>query len=101
MKRLYDRRSLLLCLLASMSVQVCSQEDGDLNSNPVDEAESRFLFINMLEFLGEFEVETGEWISPDILGNETFADLDGTNNDEAVNLSGESPVMSAAGNGDE
>jgi hypothetical protein len=43
----------------------------------VVEAESRFLFINMLEFLGEFETSTGEWISPDILADEAFTDLDG------------------------
>jgi len=40
------------------------------------DAESQFLFINMLEFLAEFETEEGEWISPDILADDVFIDLD-------------------------
>jgi len=101
MKRQCDTRMLFFCLLSSLSSQAFSQEDGDLNSSPVDEAESRFLFINMLEFLGEFETEAGEWVSPDILGNETFADLDGGTGNDGVNSRGESAVMSTTGNEDE
>ena len=40
------------------------------------DAESQFLFINMLEFLAEYETEDGEWISPDILADDVFTDLD-------------------------
>lgn len=57
MKCQCDKRIMFFCLLLSLSSQAFSQVDGDLNSNPVDEAEARFLFINMLEFLGEFETE--------------------------------------------
>jgi hypothetical protein len=89
----------MLCLLSSMSAQVYSQVEDDLNSNPVAEAESQFLFINMLEFLGEFETDAGEWVSPDILGNDAFADLDAVNtNSEGTNARGERQVMSAADN---
>ena len=87
----------MLCLLSSMSAQAYSQETGDLNSNPVADAESQFLFINMLEFLGEFETESGEWVSPDILGNDAFADLDVDNDDSGgVNARSDRQVMSTA-----
>ncbi len=101
MKCQCDKRIMFFCLLLSLSSQAFSQVDGDLNSNPVDEAEARFLFINMLEFLGEFETEEGEWISPDILGNEAFADLDGSTGNDRVNSGGGSAVMSTTGNEDE
>ena len=96
------RSRLLLCLLSSMSAHGYSQDEGDLNASPIDEAESRFLFINMLEFLGEFETESGEWISPDILGNDAFADLDAGNGDSGTPEGrGDNRVLSAPGNDDD
>jgi hypothetical protein len=100
MKCQCDKR-IIFCLLLYLSSQAFSQVDGDLNNNPVDEAEARFLFINMLEFLGEFETKAREWISPDILGNEAFADLDGSTGNDRVNSRGGSAVMSTTGNEDE
>ena len=47
------------------------------------DAESQFLFINMLEFLAEFETEDGEWISPDILADDVFTDLDVATSDSS------------------
>lgn len=92
------RAGFLLCLASSMSAQVYSQESGAPDSSAVAEAESRFLFINMLEFLGEFETDTGEWVSPDILGNDVFSDLDAGDNDSGnLNAGGERQVMSAGG----
>jgi hypothetical protein len=83
----------LLCLLSTLSAQVNSQESGVPDSNAVAEAESRFLFINMLEFLGEFETETGEWVNPEILGNDVFSDLDAGN----LNTGSDRRVLPAVG----
>lgn len=74
------RSSFILCLLASLSVQGYGQESGNADGSDVSEAESRFLFINLLEFLGEFETEDGEWISPDTLEDDVFTALDSQNN---------------------
>ena len=38
----------------------------------------------MLEFLAEFETDEGEWISPEILGNEAFIDLDGSESGDTM-----------------
>ncbi len=75
------RQSRQLLLLASLSVPALAQSQEEVDSSPVADAESQFLFINMLEFLGEFETEAGDWISPDILANEVFSDLDAPGND--------------------
>ena len=40
----------------------------------------------MLEFLGEFELENGEWISLETLSNEAFSDMDAVNAVEAQNV---------------
>ena len=66
----------LLYLLPLMAVQVYGQDPADGNAGTIADAETQFLFINMLEFLGEFETEEGDWISPEILEGEAFADLD-------------------------
>ena len=71
------RSRIILCLLSVFTSQAYSQESGDQNTGAIADAESQFLFINMLEFLAEFETDEGEWISPDILANEAFVDLDG------------------------
>jgi len=39
--------------------------------------------LEMLEFLGEWETDEGEWIDPDSLDNEVFAELTETVNDES------------------
>jgi len=70
------RQSRALGFLLLMSIQALGQETGDRTDTAVADAESRYLFINMLEFLGEFETGDGEWISPDILDDEAFSDLD-------------------------
>ncbi len=67
----------ILCLLSVFTSQGYSQVSGDQNTGAIADAESQYLFINMLEFLAEFETHEGEWISPDILANEAFVDLDG------------------------
>lgn len=69
------RSSLLLCLMAALSAQANSQPGAE-EPGSIAETEAQFLFINMLEFLGEFETEDGEWISPDMLGDDVFAILD-------------------------
>jgi hypothetical protein len=74
------RSRALLCLLSSLSLQANCQESGTIDPESIADVESQFLFINMLEFLGEFELENGEWISPEILSNEVFSDLDTLNN---------------------
>lgn len=71
------RSSQVLFLLALLSAQGYSQEAGNGDAGNVADAEARFLFINMLEFLGEFETQDGDWIPPDILDNDAFVDLDG------------------------
>lgn len=75
--------SVMACLFA-MASSAQAQEAGE-NDASVAEAESRFLFINMLEFLGEFETSEGEWISPDILADEAFTDLDGAGSPSSGN----------------
>ena len=70
------RSRIILCLLSVITTQAHSQESGEQNTGAIADAESQFLFINMLEFLAEFETDEGEWISPDILSNEAFIDLD-------------------------
>lgn len=90
----------MVCLLSTMSSQLHAQQQEDLNSSPVVDAESQFLFINMLEFLGEFETGSGEWISPDILANEAFADLDASGPENRESR-GEQPVMSATAEADD
>ena len=67
---------IIFCLLAVSPVQVFSQASSEQETGAIADAESQFLFINMLEFLAEFETEDGEWISPDVLANEVFTDLD-------------------------
>ncbi len=57
-------------------MQAFSQPSTEQESGAMADAESQFLFINMLEFLAEFETEEGEWISPDILADDVFIDLD-------------------------
>jgi len=57
-------------------VQAFSQPSTEQEGGAMADAESQFLFINMLEFLAEFETEEGEWISPDILADDVFIDLD-------------------------
>ena len=77
--------SLLLCLLVVVHVQVRGQGSAQL-IDEADEgaiADTGFPFINMLEFLGEFETEQGDWVSPDILENDAFADLDANPDDIA------------------
>ncbi len=72
-----NRRSrFLLCLLALVSVQCHGQEAAGEGNDVVSDAESRFLFINFLEFLGEFETEDGDWINPDLLDDEALMVLD-------------------------
>jgi hypothetical protein len=67
---------IIFCLLAVSPVQVFSQASSEQETGAIADAESQFLFINMLEFLAEFETEDGEWISPDVLANDVFTDLD-------------------------
>ncbi len=67
---------IIFCLLAVSPIQVFSQPSSEQETGAIADAESRFLFINMLEFLAEFETDDGEWISPDVLDNEVFTDLD-------------------------
>jgi len=67
---------IIFCLLAVSSVQAFSQPSTEQEGGAMADAESQFLFINMLEFLAEFETEEGEWISPDILADDVFIDLD-------------------------
>ena len=88
------RSRILLGLLSSLSLQANCQESETIDPESIVEAESQFLFINMLEFLGEFELENGEWISPETLSNEVFSDMDMVNNAEEQN------VLSAPDEGD-
>lgn len=71
------RSRIILCLLSFFTAQAQSQESAEQNTGAIEDAEANFLFINMIEFLAEFETSDGEWISPDILSNEAFNDLDG------------------------
>ena len=80
------RSRVLLGLLSSLSLQANCQESETIEPESIAEAESQFLFINMLEFLGEFELENGEWISPETLSNEVFSDMDTVNNAEEQNV---------------
>lgn len=64
------------CLLFLISMQASSQESDSQEAGSIADTETQFLFINMLEFLGEFETEDGKWVSPEILGDDVFADLD-------------------------
>ena len=74
-----NRRSrAMLCLLSLLAVKANSQDTLDRETNAVADAEAQYLFINMLEFLGEFATNDGDWISPDILDEDAFADLDNT-----------------------
>lgn len=89
---------IILCLLAVCPVQVFGQSSSDQDAGAIADAESAFLFINMLEFLAEFETEEGEWISPEILGNEVFTDLDDVSSDSAgANDSGQSRLNTQVG----
>lgn len=92
----------LLALLVLVSMQAASQDAGEGEAGEIAETESRFLFINMLEFLGEFETEEGGWISPDILGNEAFADLDRDGGEQATTdaAAREQRALSASGDDD-
>lgn len=93
----------LLCLLSLLSLQAHGQESGGQETGDIAESESRFLFINMLEFLGEFETKEGDWISPGILADDTFADLDsgdGENSGQGSSRSRQQNVLSAAGDED-
>ena len=78
------RSRVILCLLSVFATQAYSQESGEPNTGAIADAESQFLFINMLEFLAEFETDEGEWISPEILGNEAFIDLDGSKSGDTM-----------------
>jgi len=96
------RSRIMLCLLSALSVQANSQDADDREGGTIAETESRFLFINMLEFLGEFETEDGEWVSPELLGNEAFADLDTINAGEAeiIDQARQEQVLSVTGEED-
>lgn len=74
-------REILLTCLPLLSVQALGQETVDAGA--VADAESRFLFINMLEFLGEFETAEGDWVNPAILDDAAFVDLDGPGGEAA------------------
>jgi hypothetical protein len=80
------RSRALLCQLSSFSLQAYCQDSGTGEAGSIADVESQFLFINMLEFLGEFELENGEWISPETLSNEVFSDIDAVNAAEAQNV---------------
>ena len=80
------RSRALLCLLSSFTLQAYCQESGTWEAESIADVESQFIFINMLEFLGEFELENGEWISLEILSNEAFSDMDAVNAAEAQNV---------------
>ena len=75
------RSRIILCFLSFFTVQAQSQESGEQDIGAIEDAESKFLFINMIEFLAEFETNDGEWISPDILSDDAFNDLDGGEQD--------------------
>ena len=78
------RSRIILCLLSVFTIQAYSQESVEASAGAIADAESQFLFINMLEFLAEFETDEGEWISPEILGNEAFIDLDGSKSGDTM-----------------
>ena len=80
------RSRALLCLLSSFSLQAYCQDSGTGEAGSIADVESQFLFINMLEFLGEFELENGEWIGPETLSNEVFSDMNTVNNTEEQNV---------------
>jgi hypothetical protein len=80
------RFRVLLGLLSSLSLQANCQESESIDPESIVEAESQFPFINMLEFLGEFELENGEWISPKTLSNEVFSDMNIENNADERNV---------------
>ena len=80
------RSRVLLGLLSSLSLQAYCQEPETIDPDSIAESESQFPFINMLEFLGEFELENGEWISPETLSNEVFSDMNTVNNAEEQNV---------------
>ena len=80
------RSRVLLGLLSSLSLQANCQESETIDPESIVEAVSQFPFINMLEFLGEFELENGEWIIPEILSSEVFSDLNTVNNAEEQNV---------------
>ena len=87
----------LLCLLSFITLQAYAQES---DNGSLADTESQFLFINMLEFLGEFETEEGEWINPELLGNDVFADLDSPADEPVVNtseMSGDDRLLSTQG----
>ncbi len=89
---------IIFCWLVVCPLEVFGQSSSDQEAGAIADAESAFLFINMLEFLAEFETEEGEWISPEILGNEVFTDLDVASSDSAgANDSEQSRLNTQAG----
>jgi len=87
----------LLCLLSFITLQAYAQES---DNGSLADTESQYLFINMLEFLGEFETQEGEWINPELLGNDVFADLDSPADDPVVNapeMPGDDRLLSTQG----
>lgn len=83
-------------------MQATSQESDSQETGTIADVESQFLFINMLEFLGEFETEDGEWINPEILGDDVFADLDNDtiDNETGRNTNSEQRALSLPANED-
>jgi len=58
----------------------------------VSNSESEFLFIDMLEFLGEFETQVSECINPELHGTDALADLDSVADGNAVTNTDERPL---------
>lgn len=70
-------------LLAQSSAGVVSSERSPITETASSEAEgfveptgSEEDFINLLEFIGEFETKDGEWLSPNMFLGDNFNQLD-------------------------
>lgn len=55
-------------------------------------SESEFLFIDMQEFLGEFETQVSECINPELHGTDALADLDSLADGNAATNTDERPL---------
>lgn len=78
------RFRILLASLVILSMHSYSQEEDKSEEKTEEKSETEESIVELLEFLGEFETESGDWVSPFDLLQDRHTELDKpkTNDDE-------------------